>query len=186
MRKKLLLAVLLVLLAGCNKAGSVGEAGNEAAANIEHAMENQETTGQNAAVGKEEIPPKGYVFSYRGVTIGINMEAAPVLDALGEPKSVFEAPSCAYEGMDRVYQYGDFELDTYEKDGKEYISGVFFCTDLIETLEGVSLFETKTAMVMAYGEAAEEAGMYIYEKDGMELKFILEGDEIISIEYSVK
>ena len=124
-------------------------------------------------------------FEYNGVKVGMDMEAAPIIAALGEANTYFEAPSCAFEGLDKTYGYGSFELDTYELEGKDYIAGVFFCDDLIETPEGVCLFETKADMTKAYGENyVEEMGMLVYEKEGMKLKFILEGNEITSIEYA--
>ena len=128
---------------------------------------------------------KGYLFEYNGVTVGMDMEAAPIIEALGEPSSYFEAPSCAFEGLDKMYTYGSFEIDTYELNGKDYISAVLLKDDMIATPEGVSLFMKKADMVKAYGENyTEEFGMLVYEKDGMKLKFIVTDDEITSIEYA--
>lgn len=184
--KKLVLVLMFALaLAGCGKEKDenntqptpVEQQGNQ------NADTNDGTTGETANNKGSEL--KGYVFEYNGVKIGMDMEAAPIIAALGEPASYFEAPSCAFEGLDKTYSYGSFELDTYEQNGKDYISGIFFCDDLIETPEGVCLFETKADMVAAYGETfVEEFGMLVYEKEGMKLKFILEGDEITSIEYA--
>ena len=137
--------------------------------------------------GSTDIDPQeeNFSFTYNGIKITLGAEAAPIIDALGEPRSYTEEPSCAFEGLDKTYGYGSFELDTYELEGKDYIAGVFFCDDLIETPEGVCLFETKADMTKAYGENyVEEMGMLVYEKEGMKLKFILEGNEITSIEYS--
>ena len=184
--KKLVLVLMFALaVTGCGKEKDenntqptpVEQQGNQ------NADTNDGTTGETTNNKGSEL--KGYVFEYNGVKIGMDMEAAPIIAALGEPASYFEAPSCAFEGLDKTYSYGSFELDTYEQNGKDYISGIFFCDDLIETPEGVCLFETKADMVAAYGENfVEEFGMLVYEKEGMKLKFILEGDEITSIEYA--
>lgn len=178
MRKLALFAVAAtLLLAGCG--GGNGDTQN--------GTENPTPT---TAVEQDNKTPegteaKGYTFEHNGVVIGMDMEAAPIVEALGEPSNYFEAPSCAFEGLDKVYTYGSFELDTYEMDGKDYISGVLFKDDMIATKEGVSLFMTKADMTKAYGEDyKEESGMLVYEKDGMKLKFILTDDEITSIEYS--
>ena len=185
--KKLVAVLLLALVvAGCGKE----KAGDDVNNNQPTPVENQGNQGSEAknedkADTNKVTEPKGYVFEYNGVKIGMDMEAAPIISALGEADSYFEAPSCAFEGLDKTYGYGSFEIDTYEQDGKDYISTVFFCDDLIETPEGVCLFETKADMIKAYGEGfKEEFGMLVYEKDGMKLKFILEGDEITSIEYA--
>ena len=187
MKKLVLVLMLALVLTGCGKENASGNANNNEPTPVENqsslnnqGSENTDKQGTDKATG-----PKGYVFEYNGVKIGMDMEAAPIISALGEADSYFEAPSCAFEGLDKTYSYGSFEIDTYEQNGKDYISTVFFCDDLIETPEGVCLFETKADMINAYGEGyKEEFGMLVYEKDGMKLKFILEGDEITSIEYS--
>ncbi len=188
MKKLVLVLMLALVVTGCGKEKTDDTGNNNQPTPVE-SQNNQENQGSendnNKADTNKVTEPKGYVFEYNGVKIGMDMEAAPIIAALGEADSYFEAPSCAFEGLDKTYSYGSFEIDTYEQDGKDYISTVFFCDDLIETPEGVCLFETKADMIKAYGEGfKEEFGMLVYEKDGMKLKFILEGDEITSIEYA--
>lgn len=145
---------------------------------------NSSTTTQDGT-GNQTSSPKGYVFESKGVTIGMDMEAAPIIEALGEPENYFEAASCAFEGLDKMYGYGSFEIDTYELDGKDYISSVIFNDDMVSTKEGVSLFDTKESMISAYGDSySEEQGMYVYTNENMKLKFIInEDNEIKSIMY---
>ncbi len=133
--------------------------------------------------GKTE--PYGYVMEYEGTTIWMDMEASAVLTALGDPDKYFEAASCAFEGLEKQYTYAGIEIDTYEVNGKDYVSSVYFRDDLVSTPEGVSLYMTKADMIKAYGENyTEEFGMLVYKKEGMTLSFILKNDEIISIVYS--
>lgn len=177
MKKIMLVLALAFAIAGCGKEDTGKEENNA----VPTAVEQEE----NQDVSIQVTEPKGYVFEYNGVKIGMDMEAAPIIEALGEADTYFEAASCAFEGLDKTYGYGSFEIDTYEKNGKDYIACVFFCDDLIETPEGVALFETKADMIAAYGESyKEEMGMFVYEKEGMKLKFILEGEEITSVEYA--
>lgn len=185
MKKLLLVLMLSVVVAGCGKENTEN---GETTEPTPVEQQNNQVSGDNKNQESNKVTePKGYVFEYNGVKIGMDMEAAPIVEALGEPASYFEAPSCAFEGLDKTYSYGSFELDTYEQNGKDYIAGIFFCDDLIETAEGVALFETKADMTAAYGEGyKEEYGMLVYENEGMKLKFILEGDEITSIEYTSK
>lgn len=175
MKKWMLLLVMTLLLAGC------GDSGKEP-----DGTPTPDAAGENSGnenVGRDE--PAGYVFEYEGVKIWMDMEASPVIDALGEADGYFEAPSCAFEGLDKQYTYGSIEIDTYELNGKDYISCVYFRDDLVTTPEGVGLFMTKEDMVQAYGEGyTEEYGMLVYEKDGMKLKFIITENEITSIEYA--
>lgn len=162
------LAIASFSLAGCG-------AGEE---------KNTTTASKDSNVTSNEA--KGYVFEADGVKVGMDMEAAPIVKALGDPASYFEAASCAFEGLDKMYGYGSYEVDTYELDGKDYISGVIFKDDMISTPEGVSIGNTKDDMVKAYGEGfTNEQGMLVYEKEGTKLKFVLdENNEITSITYS--
>ena len=188
MRKLVLVLMFALVLTGCGKEKTENVGTNNQTTTVEsqNTQQNQNSENNNEKADTTKVAePKGYVFEYNGVKVGMDMEAAPIIAALGEADSYFEAPSCAFEGLDKTYSYGSFEIDTYEQNGKDYISTVFFCDDLIETPEGVCLFETKADMVNAYGENyTEEFGMLVYEKDGMKLQFILEGDEITSIEYT--
>lgn len=185
MKKWILLLALAFVFTGCGKESTNNGDTDTTPTPVE--QQNNQGSGNNDTQNNKVTEPKGYVFEYNGVKVGMDMEAAPIIEALGEANTYFEAPSCAFEGLDKTYGYGSFELDTYELNGKDYIAAVFFCDDLIETPEGVALFETKADMTAAYGEDfKEEFGMLVYEKEGMKLKFILEGDEITSIEYSSK
>ena len=139
----------------------------------------------NSPVDEKTEIKKGYRFEFKGLDIGIDMEAAQVLEELGDTKSYFEAASCAGAGMIRTYGYGSFELDTYEQDGKEYISCIYFKDDIITTMEGAYLFMTKEQLLDIYGaDYVLEAGMLVYSKDKMKLKFLLEDDIVTSIQYA--
>ena len=93
----------------------------------------------NSPVTTEE--KSKYFFEHNGISIYMNDKAEPVLDALGEPMHYFESPSCAFQGIDRVYTYSGFELYTYTDgdDDTEYIFSVVFMNDGVETREGITL-----------------------------------------------
>lgn len=127
---------------------------------------------------------KGYLFTYKGVTIGMDEDAAAIVAALGEPQSYFEAASCAFEGLDKIYTYSGFELDTYPTDGADYVSAVIFKDDSVSTAEGVVIGDTKEKVEQTYGVPASTTdSLSVYEKDGMELRFIFSGTDVVSIEY---
>ncbi len=132
------------------------------------------------------MTPSGYTFTpFSNVQLYMHMEASAVLDALGEPLSFMEAPSCAFQGTDRIYGFGSYEITTYEKDGKEYIYDIYFLDDSVTTDEGIYIGCTKADMEAAYGTSYEEAsGSYTYKKDGMTLQFLTENDTIIAIRYN--
>lgn len=168
--------IILLFLISCLTLSSCG---NEAADST-----SSDPQGTNQKTEDLSVQNTGYTFQTNGVTVVIDAKAAPIIEALGEPASYFEAESCAYQGMDKLYTYGSYEINTYEKDGTDYISSVRLMDDTVQTQEGVSLFMTMEDMTSAYGsDYAEEQGMYVYEKDGMKLKFIITDNEIVSIEY---
>lgn len=174
-----------LFLAGCGSnakviEGEVKTQGGEGAAETA-----EEANGENGEEARaEETSYKGYVFRSGDVVMEMDAEAAPVLDKLGEPNSYFEAPSCAFEGVDKMYTYGSFELDTYPTGDKDFISAVIFKDDSITTPEGVGIGDSREKLTEAYGgEGTEELGMTVYRKDNMKLCFIFQDDSIASIEY---
>ena len=166
-----------VIFAGCT-----GFSSDESGTTPTMAVQNeQDETKDNPLEEKK----KGYLFLYNDIEMAMDMEAAPVLTALGKEQSYFEADSCVIKETIRTYSYGSFELDTYELEGKEYISCIYFKDDTIATAEGAYLFMPKTQLFELYGESyTEEAGMLVYSKEGMKLKFILKDDVVTSIQYT--
>ena len=126
----------------------------------------------------------GYKFIYQGIEIKIDAKAAAIVEQLGEPLSYFEAPSCAFNGIDKMYTYSGFELDTYPDNDCDYVSAVLFKDDSIATPEGVSIGDTIEKMKQVYGEySSEDQNLAIYPNGNMKLCFVLENGVITSIEY---
>lgn len=205
--KKMLLAAMMaamMVLAACGTAAEttapaqsavVEEKTEEKAAEVVEetvAEENasaEENAGNDAEVSGEAAATEAdsFIFEYEGIQMAVNMEAAPVLEALGEPISYFEAASCAFEGLDKMYTYSSFEVDTYPEGDVDYISCIYFLDDLVETPEGICLYMTQADMEEAYGtEYTEVNGAFVYSKGNGELSFIIENDEIVAIEYKTK
>ncbi len=187
MKKKAAVCIMAaaLFLAGCGSNAKVIE-GEVKTQGGEGAAETSEgTDGQNGEeVQAEKSSYKGYVFRSGDVVIEMDADAAPVLEKLGEPNSYFEAPSCAFEGVDKMYTYGSFELDTYPTGDKDFISAVIFKDDSITTPEGIGIGDSREKLTEAYGgEGTEELGMTVYRKDDMKLCFIFQEDSIASIEY---
>ncbi|QFJ53781.1 hypothetical protein [Pseudobutyrivibrio xylanivorans] len=126
----------------------------------------------------------GYTFTYDSTNIAVDTDAAPVIEKLGEPKSYFESPSCAADGIGKLYTYNDFEIQTYPDGDKDLILYVLLRTDNVATAEGIDLSSSRDDIIAAYGEPTSEAtGAMTYEKNGTKLVFIFDGDSLISIEY---
>ncbi len=175
-KRKLALICIAAMLA-CTTACGGDDKGN----GDEKKTEKTENPGAPSAVEHKE---KGYVFKYNGVNISVDVSADPVIEKLGEPKSYFEADSCAFQGKDKTYVYNGFEITTYEQEGKDYIASVYLKDDTVATPEGLSLFQKKEDMTKVYGDGYKEnAGMYEYTKDRMKLLILIKNDEITSIQY---
>ncbi len=186
---KKLTAVMItaaLLFAGCGDSEKVIDGNVENAVTGGTQTESPEEAGNG---GQEQEPQaetehKGYVFVVRDVTLEVDGDAAPVVEALGEPVSYFEAASCAFEGLDKIYTYNGFEIDTYPMQDKDMISSIILKDDSVMTAEGICIGDSLEKLQQAYGSGGtEEGGMLVYGKDGMKLCFILQGENIISIEY---
>jgi hypothetical protein len=139
------------------------------------------------AASKDKSPSEksGYVFKINGVSIAMHAKAAPIIEKLGGQKDYFEAESCAFPGLEKTYTYNGFDLYTYEKDGVDYVASVVFTDDTVATTEGVSLFAKKEDMLQKYGKGytQKEKNSFTYKIDKSELVFLIENDEVTSIEY---
>lgn len=183
-----LLLVTMLILAGCggNDASSDNIANNNSG--NAGAADTQISTEANVTENDTEAAPalSGYVFSHNGVDFTVDMEANGVITALGEPASYYEVPSCAFEGMEKIYDYTSFEITTYEVEDVDYIANIYLKDDLVETPEGISLYMTSADLTEAYGDNYTVAeGQYVYAKDNTKLIVIVNPDlEIISIQYA--
>ena len=170
----LLMAAYLLILSGCGNDEKV----------MYGSGQNSEAGASGSAGSAGTVQGgKGYVFTYKGTTIQVDADAAPIVEALGEPASYYEAASCAFEGLDKIYSYSGFELNTYPSGDKDLVSAVVFRDDSVSTAEGVCIGDTLEKVKQVYGDdCTEEDGMLVYEKDGMKLCFILKED-VAAIEY---
>ena len=150
---------------------SAGEGGND--------------SSKNGAVTENNKDEKNYTFKYNDSEIAVNMEADTLLNKLGNEQSYFEAPSCAFEGIDKIYTYGGFELHTYPaSDKKDYVSAVIFKDDSVKTEEGIYIGDSKEKVLETYGEDYEDVdGAYVYNKGEGKLQFIFKDDVVASVEY---
>lgn len=168
------LACVLCACGGSSKKieGEVKNTGEQTQENSGADQTTEETAGQ-----------KGYIYVHDGVVVEIDADAALAVEQLGEPLSYFEAPSCAFEGIDKIYTYSSFEIETYPMEGKDFISMVTFKDDSITTPEGVGIGDTVDKVKEVYGDCTEEGGMLVYEKDNMKLCFIVKDGSVASVEY---
>lgn len=180
--KKWISALVVVCMVGLTACGGTDEKVIEGAVanNIAAASSEQEQTPETG----EQEAVKGYAFCYLDTVIEMDADFQPILEAIGEPVSYFEAASCAFEGLDKIYTYGGVVINTYPQGDKDYVSSVILQDDSVSTPEGICIGSTRAAMLEAYGDGyTEENGMLVYARDGMKLCFIVEEDNVTSIQY---
>ncbi len=174
MKRLILIMAVLLVFTGCGNAGT-SKQGNEGA------------TG-NPANGTEDnsgSTSEGYSFEYNEVNIPMNVEAAPIVEALGESVDYFEAASCAFQGLDKIYSYNGFELGTYPNGDKDYVSYVTLLDDSVSTDKGVYVGSALEEVTTAYGnEYTVEGSSYVYQLGESKLTFIVEEDTVTQITYS--
>lgn len=164
MKKIGLILILLLILTGCgNDSNSVLNTAPEKAGDTE---------------------TRGYLFEVKGVAIAMHDEAEGVLQGLGSAMEYFEAESCAFQGMEKVYTYSGFELHTYEMDGVDYVAAIVFLDDSVATKEGVYLFSSLEDVLEAYGDSyTKTKDMYYYDLNRCRLAFLIEEGEVTFLEY---
>ena len=179
----ILLIVLMLLMTGCGGKEETPEDTGNADGTNKNATVNEETSSDQQDKS-EESQVAGFEFEYNGVTIPLNVDVAPILEELGESMDYFEAHSCAFQGLDKIYYYSGFELSTYPLDKKDFISSINLLDDTVTTKEGIYLGATLDDVISTYGEEySEENGFYTYTLGETQLTFVVENDVVTAITY---
>ena len=134
--------------------------------------------------GKEPVQDS-YSFTYNGTKIALHAPAADVLAGLGKEKAYSESTSCAFEGLDKVYDYGSFCLQTYPIGDKDYIYGGWFVDDLLENDEGICIGSSQADVEAAYGADKLSGNSCEIVKGSGKLIIILENEVVTSVQYAV-
>ena len=142
----------------------------------------------NAPAAGEATPvtpdASSWKYTVQGVDIQMHADAAPVLEALGEPVSYTEEASCAFTGLDKTYNYGGFFLNTYPIGEKDYIYSVCLMDDSSTTPEGIYIGASQAEVEAAYGtEGFNGSNAYILTGTTSTLTIILTDGVVSSIQY---
>ena len=126
-----------------------------------------------------------YTFAFRGTEVAVNADMAPLAEQLGQPTDYFEAESCAFQGLDKVYTYGGVIIRTYPEDGKDLVLSVELRDDTVSTKEGVSIGSSLEDVTAAYGEPGEQTDTALRYTDGdCTLTFLTEDGAVTDITYT--
>jgi hypothetical protein len=183
----LLTIALLTVLVGCDKKEQPKDtqAQTTAAPAVEttNAPEEETTVVPEETTAPEQVVDVDvFSFTYQGVTLvpGNAFDSA----ALPEAESVYQVPSCAIEGTDNVYSYGDIEVTAFNDGNGEVIYSVYIVDANTPTAEGLYIGDTLDQVIAVYGEDyTQENSQVTYQKGDTLLVIILDGDYVASIDF---
>jgi len=187
--KRLLIISLLsaVLLSACKKSTYQGNTADHSGGFAETPVVTLTPNVSGVSFSAEKTEPASesepYAFIYKGTALVAGGLADDFI-ALFEPTEIFEAPSCAFEGMDRILYYNGFNINTYPINGTDYILSIVFTDDSVQTSEGIWLGSSREDVLVAYGTPDLDAGNSIkYTRGGMSLNFVIENDTVTDVMY---
>ncbi|MDR1117414.1 MAG: hypothetical protein LBL09_04120 [Oscillospiraceae bacterium] len=108
-----------------------------------------------------------------------------IISTFGEDYEYSEAISCAYDGLDKTYGYGDFEVLTYPDGDKDYVQEIYVFGGSAQTSKGIKLGDSKDDVTELYGEGNDTGYLLTYElpasnekSEGASLYFTFDGDRV--------
>lgn len=149
-------------------------------------QENDNQAGGALPPAPSDVQPAagGYTFTAGSTKIVLGENINSYLPSLGEASNVFEAPSCAFEGIDKIYYFPGFIVNTFPQGENDLVYALTFEDDSVETEEGAYLGMTSDEIKAIYGESqGTQANVLSYKKGGMELNFIIDADKVIDVTY---
>lgn len=153
------LAVLICLLTAC------GGADND--------RNDTTTTGTQNKVD-------GFALTVAGVEIVPGM----ILPAMPQADSVYEAASCAIEGLDKTYTYGSIVISTQDDGKTERVTGLTIMDDGAATGEGVTIGDSVERVKAVYGEPASQSeNVWRYLRGKTVLRILFREGMVTSIVY---
>ena len=127
----------------------------------------------------------GFLFKTGETTVAVDEVMSTVLAALGDKYQYNESASCAFNGLDKMYSYDHFEIDSYPvSDTEDRVQAICLMDDLVSTMEGLRIGDSRARVEELYGTDCEVLGTEcIYSKGGMKLKIMIENDVVTFITY---
>ena len=139
------------------------------------------------AVSCETEPVENVRFtaiSINGVTVTLDAKAEPILSSFGNALNYSESPSCAFEGMDKIYAYNGFRVETYTLKGVDYIRKVELIDDTYATPEGSRIGDSAESVIEKHGDATlQNDTQIVYEAQNGKLQFLIRDGKVTNIQY---
>ena len=114
----------------------------------------------------------------------MHAQAEPVLEALGACENYTEEASCAFDGLDKTYDYGSFYIQTYPMQNVDLISSIWFKDDSVSTPEGISIGSSIEDVNRIYGEEYYNGlNAYILKIGNNQMNILINNGVVESVQY---
>lgn len=173
MKKLIPLLLVVLLLTACTTAPQ-GNPDLQITRGTEPQGTEEVTTTTTGSTQEEE-----FFFMAGDVTVipGTPFDATKV-----SYEDVYEVPSCAGEGTDKVYMTASYEITAFHDGKSEVTYCVSFVTPDAKTPEGLCLGDDLAKAATLYGQYEQEGNAWIFTRGNTQLWVIGENDVITSIE----
>lgn len=185
MRKVIIPALALCLLAACssnaaqNSAASapVTEVISPAVSDSTKAAPAETEAISPAVNSAQPISSDDLVISTEKGTLCLDMNMSDVIAFMGTDYQYAEAISCAYDGMDKTYIYGELEIYTYPDGEKDFVKEMVVKSADIKNSRGIAAGSTSEDVIAAYGSDYTTSGsLMVYTAEGSEIDFMIKDD----------
>ncbi len=115
------------------------------------------------------------------IEIELGKSAAKVIETLGEPDKYEEAASCYFDGMDKVYNYGSFEIRTYPDGDNDMVQDVCIMKPGDKAAgSDITVGSSLDDVLSAYGDKYTLVGkMYKYYYDEVKYTYFFIMDDAV-------
>jgi len=195
---KYVLLLMVLFLAACNGGNGSNDANNANNETVIPAATVNDTTDPEPAGADATVPVvttetpdsaetnQTFDFTLGNTTIVMGMDMADVINLLGEPISIFEIPSCAFEGTDRVFLFPGVQIHTIPIDGDDFIHTISLRDDTVATQNGIFLGSSLDSLINAYGdEYTRDFDMLTFTLGFTSLSFLINDNMVASIIYEL-
>jgi hypothetical protein len=136
-------------------------------------------------ISPTQPPDDIFIFEYRGHAVLLGEDMEEVIQKIGEARRIYEMPSCALEGIDRIFSYPGVDIYTYPDKDRDFVYLIYFKDDSVGTKEEIYLGSSLHEVTAAYGtEYLAEGTQYTYTRGDAHLVFLfLDTDRVEAITY---
>ncbi len=195
------LVVIAAMLAGCGGASEpavsaeaassepVQAAVSESPAESEPAQSNGPLVIGGAAdeaqspAAAADINEEDLVVVINGGELTFDMTMDSVFELLGTDYEYSEAISCAYDGMDKTFEYSDLVIYSWPDGETDRVSEFLIFSDVCTTARGITVGSSLDDVIAAYGQGSEVGSMIEYEALGRLISFSISDGAVTDIDF---